>query len=143
MSKPIVAIVGKPNVGKSTFFNYVVGQRISIVEDTPGVTRDRVYGETKWRDREFTLVDTAGIEEETNDIIINQMRKQAEIAINIADVIIFLTDIKQGVTAADKDIALLLKKSKKNNLGTLNNLIILNIGKVNTFSRYLKAVRGL
>ena len=105
MSKPIVAIVGKPNVGKSTFFNYVVGQRISIVEDTPG--------ETKWRDREFTLVDTAGIEEETNDIIINQMRKQAEIAINIADVIIFLTDIKQGVTAADKDIALLLKKSKK------------------------------
>lgn len=113
MSKPIVAIVGKPNVGKSTFFNYVVGQRISIVEDTPGVTRDRVYGETKWRDREFTLVDTAGIEEETNDIIINQMRKQAEIAINIADVIIFLTDIKQGVTAADKDIALLLKKSKK------------------------------
>ncbi len=113
MSKPIVAIVGKPNVGKSTFFNYVVGQRISIVEDTPGVTRDRVYGETKWRDREFTLVDTAGIEEETNDIIINQMRKQAEIAINIADVIIFLTDIKQGVTAADKDIALSLKKSKK------------------------------
>ena len=113
MSKPIVAIVGKPNVGKSTFFNYVVGQRISIVEDTPGVTRDRVYGETKWRDREFTLVDTAGIEEETNDIIINQMRKQAEIAINIADVIIFLTDIKLGVTAADKDIALLLKKSKK------------------------------
>ena len=113
MSKPIVAIVGKPNVGKSTFFNYVVGQRISIVEDTPGVTRDRVYGETKWRDREFTLVDTAGIEEETNDIIINQMRKQSEIAINIADVIIFLTDIKQGVTAADKDIALLLKKSKK------------------------------
>ena len=113
MSKPIVAIVGKPNVGKSTFFNYVVGQRISIVEDTPGVTRDRVYGETKWRDREFTLVDTAGIEEETNDIIINQMRKQAEIAINIADVIIFLTDIKQGVTAADKDIALLLKKSNK------------------------------
>ena len=113
MSKPIIAIVGKPNVGKSTFFNYVVGQRISIVEDTPGVTRDRVYGETKWRDREFTLVDTAGIEEETNDIIINQMRKQAEIAINIADVIIFLTDIKQGVTAADKDIALLLKKSKK------------------------------
>ena len=95
MSKPIVAIVGKPNVGKSTFFNYVVGQRISIVEDTPGVTRDRVYGETKWRDREFTLVDTAGIEEETNDIIINQMRKQAEIAINIADVIIFLTDLKK------------------------------------------------
>jgi len=113
MSKPIVAIIGKPNVGKSTFFNYIVGQRISIVEDTPGVTRDRVYSETAWRDRMFTVVDTAGIEEETDDIIINQMRKQAEIAIQIADVIIFLTDIKQGVTAADKDIALLLKKSKK------------------------------
>ena len=113
MSKPIVAIIGKPNVGKSTFFNYIVGQRISIVEDTPGVTRDRVYSETAWRDRMFTVVDTAGIEEETGDIIIDQMRKQAEIAIQIADVIIFLTDIKQGVTAADKDIALMLKKSKK------------------------------
>lgn len=113
MSKPIVAIVGKPNVGKSTFFNYIIGQRISIVEDTPGVTRDRVYGEASWRDRNFTLVDTAGIEEETGDIIIDQMRKQAEIAIQIADVILFLTDIKQGVTAADKDISLMLKKSKK------------------------------
>ena len=113
MSKPIVAIIGKPNVGKSTFFNYIVGQRISIVEDTPGVTRDRVYSETAWRDRNFTVVDTAGIEPETDDIIINQMRKQAEIAIQIADVIIFLTDIKQGVTATDKDIALMLKKSKK------------------------------
>ena len=88
MSKPIVAIIGKPNVGKSTFFNYIVGQRISIVEDTPGVTRDRVYSETAWRDRNFTVVDTAGIEPETDDIIINQMRKQAEIAIQIADVII-------------------------------------------------------
>ena len=113
MSKPIVAIIGKPNVGKSTFFNYIVGQRISIVEDTPGVTRDRVYSETAWRDRMFTVVDTAGIEPETDDIIINQMRKQAQIAIQIADVIIFVTDIKQGVTAADKDIALMLKKSKK------------------------------
>ena len=113
MSKPIVAIVGKPNVGKSTFFNYIIGQRISIVEDTPGVTRDRVYGDASWRDRDFTLVDTAGIEEATNDIIIEQMRKQAQIAIDIADVIMFITDIKQGVTAADKDIALLLKKSKK------------------------------
>ena len=110
MSKPIVAIIGKPNVGKSTFFNYIVGQRISIVEDVPGVTRDRVYSETAWRDRLFTVVDTAGIEPETDDIIINQMRKQAEIAIQIADVIIFLTDIKQGVTAADKDISLMLKK---------------------------------
>ena len=113
MAKPIVAIIGKPNVGKSTFFNYIVGQRISIVEDTPGVTRDRVYSETAWRDRNFTVVDTAGIEPENEDIIINQMRKQAEIAIQIADVIIFITDIKQGVTAADKDIALMLKKSKK------------------------------
>ena len=113
MSKPIVAIIGKPNVGKSTFFNYIVGSRVSIVEDTPGVTRDRVYGDAFWRDKEFTLVDTAGIEEEQNDIIINQMRKQAAIAIDIADVIMFITDIKQGVTAADKDIALMLKKSKK------------------------------
>ena len=114
MAKPIVAIIGKPNVGKSTFFNYIIGQRLSIVEDTPGVTRDRIYGDASWRDREFTLVDTAGIEEEQNDIIVNQMRKQAEIAIDIADVIMFITDIKQGVTAADKDIALMLKKSKKN-----------------------------
>ena len=113
MERPIVAIVGKPNVGKSTFFNYIIGSRISIVEDTPGVTRDRVYADASWRDKEFTLVDTAGIEEESDDIIINQMRKQAKIAINIADVIIFMTDIKQGVTAADRDIALMLKKSKK------------------------------
>ena len=113
MERPIVAIVGKPNVGKSTFFNYIVGSKISIVEDTPGVTRDRVYADAKWRDKEFTLVDTAGIEEKSDDIIINQMRKQATIAIDIADVIIFITDIKQGVTAADKDIALMLKKSKK------------------------------
>ena len=125
MSKPIVAIIGKPNVGKSTFFNYIVGQRISIVEDTPGVTRDRVYSETAWRDRMFTVVDTAGIEPETDDIIINQMRKQAEIAIQIADVIIFVTDIKQGVTAADKDIALMLKKSK--------NKIILVCNKADNF----------
>ena len=113
MSKPIVAIIGKPNVGKSTFFNYIIGQKISIVEDTPGVTRDRVYSETAWRDKLFTVVDTAGIEEQSDDVIINQMRRQAEIAIQIADVIIFLTDIKQGVTAADKDIALMLKKAKK------------------------------
>ena len=113
MSKPVVAIVGKPNVGKSTFFNYIVGQRISIVEDTPGVTRDRVYAEANWRGRDFTLIDTGGIEPESEDIIISQMRTQANIAINIADVIIFLTDIKQGVTAADSEIALMLKKSKK------------------------------
>ena len=113
MAKPIVAIIGKPNVGKSTFFNYMAGKRISIVEDTPGVTRDRIYADTNWRGRSFTLVDTGGIEPETNDIILAQMREQANLAINMADVIIFLTDVKQGVTAADKEIALMLKKSKK------------------------------
>ena len=113
MGKPIVAIIGKPNVGKSTFFNYIVGSRISIVEDTPGVTRDIVYAENNWRGRNFTVVDTAGIEPEKDDIIISQMREQAKIAVEIADVIIFLTDIKQGVTAADQEIALMLKKSKK------------------------------
>ena len=113
MGKPTVAIIGKPNVGKSTFFNYIVGSRISIVEDTPGVTRDRVYAETNWRGRTFTVVDTAGIEPESEDIIISQMREQAKMAIEIADVIIFLTDVKQGVTAADQEIALMLKKSKK------------------------------
>ena len=113
MSKPVVAIVGRPNVGKSTFFNYIVGQRISIVEDTPGVTRDRVYAEANWRGVDFTSIDTAGIEPESEDIIISQMREQANIAINIADVIIFITDIKQGVTAADEEIALMLKKSGK------------------------------
>lgn len=113
MSKPIVAIIGKPNVGKSRFFNYVVGQRISIVEDTPGVTRDRVYADTVWRDREFTLIDTAGIEPESDDIIISQMRNQANIAISVADVILFITDVKQGVTAVDMEIAMMLKKSNK------------------------------
>ena len=113
MAKPMVAIIGKPNVGKSTFFNYIVGQRLSIVEDMPGVTRDRVYGEANWRGRNFTLIDTGGIEPESNDIILSQMKNQANIAINIADVIIFLTDIKQGITAADEEIALMLRKSKK------------------------------
>lgn len=113
MSKPTVAIVGRPNVGKSTFFNYIVGKRISIVEDKPGVTRDRVYAEATWRGRTFSLIDTGGIEPESEDIIISQMREQANIAINVADVIIFITDIKQGVTADDKEISLMLKKSKK------------------------------
>ena len=113
MSKPIVALIGKPNVGKSTFFNYLVGSRISIVEDTPGVTRDRIYAETNWRGRDFTLIDTGGIEPNTDDIILSQMREQADLAINMADVIIFLTDVKQGVTAADREIAVMLKKSKK------------------------------
>ncbi len=125
MSKPIVAIVGKPNVGKSRFFNYVVGQRISIVEDTPGVTRDRVYADTSWRDREFTLIDTGGIEPESDDIILSQMREQANIAIGVADVILFMTNVKEGVTAADSEIAVMLKKSKKP--------IILACNKVDTF----------
>ena len=113
MSKPTVAIVGRPNVGKSTFFNYIVGKRISIVQDEPGVTRDRVYADATWKGKTFTLIDTGGIEPESEDIIVSQMRDQANIAIDIADVIIFLTDIKQGVTAAAKEISLMLKKSKK------------------------------
>ncbi len=113
MGKPIVAIIGRPNVGKSTFFNYIVGTRISIVEDTPGVTRDRVYADTNWRGRNFTIVDTGGIEPESEDIILSQMREQANLAIGMADVIIFLTDVRQGITAADREIALMLKKSKK------------------------------
>lgn len=113
MGKPTVAIVGRPNVGKSTFFNYIVGKRISIVEDTPGVTRDRVYADTNWRGRNFTLVDTGGIEPESEDVILSQMREQANLAIAMADVIIFVTDIRQGITAADSDIALMLRKSKK------------------------------
>ena len=113
MPKPVVAIIGKPNVGKSSFFNYIVGKRISIVEDTPGVTRDRVYADAVWRGRTFSLVDTGGIEPESEDVIIAQMREQANIAINIADVIIFITDLKQGVTSSDEDIAVMLRKSKK------------------------------
>ena len=113
MSKPTVAIIGRPNVGKSTFFNYIVGKRISIVEDTPGVTRDRVYADSNWRGREFTLIDTGGIEPESDDTIVSQMRQQANMAIELADVIIFITDIKQGVTATDHEIALMLKKAKK------------------------------
>ena len=113
MPKPVVARIGKPNVGKSSFFNYIVGKRISIVEDTPGVTRDRVYADAVWRGRTFSLVDTGGIEPESEDVIIAQMREQANIAINIADVIIFITDLKQGVTSSDEDIAVMLRKSKK------------------------------
>lgn len=113
MAKPIVAVIGRPNVGKSTFFNYIIGERVSIVEDTPGVTRDRVYGTANWRGVDFTLVDTGGIEPLSDDPILSQMREQANIAIEIADVIIFLTDIKQGVTATDKEIGIMLKKSGK------------------------------
>ncbi len=113
MVKPTVAIVGRPNVGKSTFFNYIIGQRIAIVEDIAGVTRDRIYADAEWRGVDFTLIDTGGIEPESEDVILSQMREQANIAISVADVIIFLTDIKQGVTAADEEIALMLRKSKK------------------------------
>lgn len=113
MSKPAVAIIGRPNVGKSTFFNYIVGKRISIVEDIPGVTRDRVTADANWRGRDFTLIDTGGIEPESDDVILSQMRRQADIAISLADVIVFITDIKQGITSADEDIALMLRKSKK------------------------------
>ena len=129
MSKPTVAIVGRPNVGKSTFFNYIIGKRISIVEDTPGVTRDRVYADCNWRGRDFTVIDTAGIEKETDDIIVAGMREQVNIAIGIADVILFLTDIKQGVTAVDKEISLMLKKSSKPIILVCNKAD--NIGKDN------------
>lgn len=113
MGKPIVAIVGRPNVGKSTLFNKLVGRRVSIVQDTPGVTRDRVYAEAEWLNYNFTLIDTGGIEPEREDIIVKQMRRQANIAIETADVIIFIVDGKEGLTAADEEVANMLRKSKK------------------------------
>ena len=113
MSKPVVAIVGRPNVGKSTLFNKLVGDRISIVEDTPGVTRDRIYHEIEWTGRTLMLIDTGGIEPKTDDLILKYMRLQAEIAIDTADVIIFMTDVKTGLTADDRDIARMLLKSNK------------------------------
>lgn len=113
LAKPVVAVVGRPNVGKSTFFNYVAGKRISIVEDTPGITRDRIYTEVEWRNRKFTLIDTGGIEPYSEDIIMQQMKRQAEIAIETADVIIFMVDMKDGLTAADREVATLLRKTRK------------------------------
>lgn len=113
MAKPTVAIVGRPNVGKSTFFNYIIGQRLSIVEDKPGVTRDRVYAECNWRGRDFTIIDTGGIEIDSTDLITAEIANQANIAINLADVVVFITDIKQGVSQIDKEIALILKKANK------------------------------
>ena len=113
MSKPIVAIVGRPNVGKSTLFNKLIGERRSIVEDTPGVTRDRIYAEAEWNDRRFILVDTGGIEPKSDEVILKQMRTQAEIAIATADVIIFMCDVRAGLLADDRDIAVMLKKSGK------------------------------
>ena len=113
MAKPVIAIVGRPNVGKSMLFNRLIGRKQSIVEDTPGVTRDRIYAEGEWRGRVFQLIDTGGIEPKTDDQILKFMRAQAMIAIDAADVIIFITDVRTGVTAADQDVAALLKRSKK------------------------------
>lgn len=113
MGKPIVAIVGRPNVGKSTLFNRLAGKRISIVEDTPGVTRDRVYAEAEWLNHNFTMIDTGGIEPENENIIVKQMRRQAQIAIETADVIVFIVDGKEGLTGADHEVAQMLRKSKK------------------------------
>ncbi|MBO7293294.1 MAG: ribosome biogenesis GTPase Der, partial [Clostridia bacterium] len=113
MAKPVVAVVGRPNVGKSTLFNKIIGERRSIVEDTPGVTRDRIYGDAEWNGRRFLLVDTGGIEPKTDDIILAKMRMQAEVAIETADVIVFLCDVHAGLTADDRDIAVMLKKSGK------------------------------
>ena len=113
MGRPIIAIVGRPNVGKSTLFNKLIGERRSIVEDTPGVTRDRIYGECEWTGKKLTLIDTGGIEPKTNDTILKQMRFQAELAIETADVIIFMCDVHTGLTADDREIAVMLKKSGK------------------------------
>jgi GTP-binding protein len=113
MAKPIVAIVGRPNVGKSTLFNKLIGERRSIVEDTPGVTRDRIYGETEWCGKKLIVIDTGGIEPKTDDIILKQMRFQAEVAIESADVIVFMCDVRTGLTADDRDIAVMLQKSGK------------------------------
>lgn len=113
MSKPLIAVVGRPNVGKSTLFNKLIGQRLSIVEDTPGVTRDRIYAPCQWRNKDFMLVDTGGIEPNTGDVLLSQMRNQAQIAIDTADVIIMVVDLKSGITANDSDVATMLLKSGK------------------------------
>lgn len=113
MALPLIAIVGRPNVGKSMLFNKIIGRRLSIVEDTPGVTRDRIYGESEWVGRRFRLVDTGGIEPNTDSQILSFMREQAQIAIDNADVIIFVTDIKTGLTASDQEVASMLQRSRK------------------------------
>ena len=132
MSKPIVAIVGRPNVGKSTLFNALAGSRISIIQDTPGVTRDRIYADVEWLDRSFTMIDTGGIEPDTNDIILSQMREQAQIAIDTADVILFMTDLKQGLVDADAKVADMLRRSHKP--------VLLVVNKVDSFARDEAAV---
>lgn len=113
MAKKTVAIVGRPNVGKSTLFNVLAGEKIAIIKDIPGVTRDRIYADCEWRNVKFRIIDTGGIEPESEDIILKQMRRQAELAMDIADVIVFITDVKTGVTTSDKEIALMLKRTKK------------------------------
>ena len=128
MSRPIVAIVGRPNVGKSTLFNALAGGRISIVEDTPGVTRDRIYADVTWLNYAFTIIDTGGIEPESKDIILSQMREQAQIAIDTADVIIFLTDVRQGLVDADAKVADMLRRSKKP--------VVLVVNKVDSFEKF-------
>jgi len=132
MSKPIVAVVGRPNVGKSTLFNMLAGQQISIVKDTPGVTRDRIYAEVSWLDKAFTLIDTGGIEPDSNDIILSQMREQAEIAMGIADVIIFMVDVRQGLVDSDSKVADMLRRSKKP--------IVLAVNKVDNFDLLMSDV---
>ncbi|MFT4107283.1 MAG: ribosome biogenesis GTPase Der [Lacrimispora sp.] len=128
MSKPVVAIVGRPNVGKSTLFNVLAGETISIVKDTPGVTRDRIYADCTWLDMNFTLIDTGGIEPDSGDIILSQMREQAEIAIATADVIIFIVDVRQGLVDADSKVADMLRKSKKP--------VVLAVNKVDSFQKF-------
>ena len=122
MSKPLVAVVGRPNVGKSTFFNKIVGRRVAIVEDTPGVTRDRIYAEAEWSGVHFALIDTGGIEPDSKDIILSQMRHQAEVAMDMADVILFMTDGKEGVTASDREVASMLMKTGKKVILAVNKV---------------------
>ena len=132
MSKPVVAIVGRPNVGKSTLFNVLAGEMISIVKDTPGVTRDRIYAEVTWLDKEFTLIDTGGIEPDSRDVILSQMREQAQIAIDTADVIVFITDVRQGLVDADSKVADMLRRSGKP--------VILTVNKVDNFDKFMPDV---
>ena len=132
MSKPIVAIVGRPNVGKSTLFNVLAGSRISIVQDTPGVTRDRIYASSDWNGRSFTMIDTGGIEPDSKDIILQQMREQAQIAIDTADVICFVVDVKQGLTDADDKVATMLRKSGKP--------VVLVVNKVDSYEKEITDV---
>ncbi len=130
--KPIVAVVGRPNVGKSTLFNALAGQRISIVKDTPGITRDRIYADVSWLDKQFTLIDTGGIEPDSKDVILSQMREQAQIAIDTADVILFMVDVKQGLVDADSKVADMLRRSHKP--------VILVVNKVDSFEKYMADV---